>query len=60
MDNQWSDRLEKLKDNLFKIIYLILLIALLAFITNKSISIEAESQNENQKLQLVKDNYTDE
>lgn len=60
MDSHYSDTLEKFKDNLFKIIYLILLLVLLAFITIKSISTEHKSQNENHKPQLVKDNYTDE
>ena len=60
MDSHYSDTLEKFKDNLFKIIYLILLLVLLAFNTIKSISTEHKSQNENQKPQLVKDNYTDE
>lgn len=48
--------LEKLKNNLFRILYLILLIVLLAFFANKSNTTEDNAQNEIKGKQLVKEN----
>ena len=48
--------LEKLKNNLFRILYLILLIVLLAFIANKSNTTEDDAQNKIKGKQLVKEN----
>jgi len=48
--------LEKLKNNLFRILYLILLIVLIAFIANKSNMTEDDAQNKIKGKQLVKEN----
>jgi hypothetical protein len=48
--------LVKLKDNLFNILYLILLIALLAFITKKEKTINYDTQTLTETEQLVKEN----
>ena len=48
--------LVKLKDNLFNILYLILLIALLAFITEKEKTINYDTQTLTETEQLVKEN----
>jgi hypothetical protein len=56
MDSRQSDTLERVKENLFKIIYLILLVVLLAFIANKSNTTEDDAQNEIKGKQLVKEN----
>ncbi len=48
--------LVKLKDNLFNILYLILLIALLAFIAKKEKTINVDTQTLTETEQLVKEN----
>lgn len=56
MDSQYSDILEKFKENLFRIIYLILLIALLALIVSNEEKVESDAQSKKQNEQLVRDN----
>ncbi|MDH3269602.1 MAG: hypothetical protein OEM46_12200 [Ignavibacteria bacterium] len=48
--------LEKLRNNIFKIIYLILLIALLAFVAKKEKTINVDAQTLIETEQLVKEN----
>jgi len=48
--------IEILKNNLFRILYLILLIALLAFVVKKSKTTKDEAQNLINKEQLVDEN----
>lgn len=48
--------LVKLKDNLFNILYLILLIALLGFIAKKEKTINYDTQTLTETEQLVKEN----
>ena len=48
--------LAKLRNNLFNILYLILLIALLAFITEKEKTINYDTQTLTETEQLVKEN----
>ena len=56
MNNQPLISLKKIRENLFKIFYLILLIALLAFILSNEEKAKSDAQSKIQNEQLVKQN----